>query len=428
MKPSPRRMRGFVMIYALGVLIFITVIALSLAYVLRLDAKLVNHQRGAVKTEQALRGALHYTLAELAKARALQPLLASGQTVKTPPWSAEAGPYQVQFEDLDITIDFARVNPDINLVTREVLARLLLYLGAQNMEEALHYADIVIGARDKIDPSEVAKQAAATHPAGAQPGGANPPAAAPPPSGGAPQAGMPAPSAKPAVPGVQPPAAKGFSRIEEVLALEAIPLPLRNGTQPAKKKDGDTEAEAPKPGLAQLFSVGTGMRGLDVNRADLALVAAYGNAPLDKLIEFDRKRRQKPLSPDEGAALLGDGAKDIFAKADSATVQLKLISTNPLYPAVAEAVIEPGAAPAPGRILRFSMQPLFGPGIHALQGTGLLHNPLWERPPGREGAVGKSPGRVRPGDGPPTQFLVGMASMPLVYPGRELARSSDSRP
>lgn len=388
MKPTPSRMHGFVMIYALGVLIFITVIALSLAYVLRLDAKLVNHQRAAVKTEQALRGALHYTLAELAKARALQPLLASGQTVKTPPWSAEAGPYQVRFEDLDITIDFARVNPDINLVTREVLARLLLYLGAQNMEEALHHADIVIGARDKIDPSEVAKQAAATNPAGANPGGANPggtqPGGANPPGGGAPRAGMPARTASPAapaqatVPGAQTPAAKGFSRIEEVLALEAIPLPLRNGTRPAKKKDGDTEAEAPKPGLAQLFSVGTGMRGLDVNRADLALVAAYSNAPLDKLIEFDRKRRQKPLSPDEGAALLGDGAKDIFAKADNATVQLKLISTNPLYPAVAEAVIEPGAAPAPGRILRFSMQPLFGPG------AGLLHNPLWEQAPGRE--------------------------------------------
>ena len=370
MKPMPRRMRGFVMIYALGVLIFITVIALSLAYVLRLDAKLVNHEKTAIKTEQALRGALHYTLAELAKARALQPLLDSGQAIQTPLWSAEAGPYQVRLDDIDVTVDFARVNPDINLATREVLARLLLYLGAQNMAEAEHYADIVIAARDKLDPSQVAMQAAAGNPAGSNPGGSNlgntAPAPATPnpvassptaPSGTVPAGSTPAPPANAAAPGGPAPAAKGFSRIEEVLALDAIPLPLRNGTRPAKKERG-IEAEAPKPGLAQLFSVATGTRGLDVNRADLALVAAYSNAPLEKLVDFDRKRRQKPLSPDEGAALLGDGAKGIFAPANTATVQLKLISTNPLYPAVAEAVVDPNAAPAPGRIIRFSMQPL----------------------------------------------------------------------
>lgn len=363
MKPMPRRMRGFVMIYALGVLIFITVIALSLAYVLRLDAKLVNHEKTAIKTEQALRGALHYTLAELAKARALQPLLDSGQAAQTPLWSVEAGPYQVRLDDIDITVDFARVNPDINLATREVLARLLLYLGAQNMAEAEHYADIVIAARDKLDPSQIAAQAPAGGQASVNPGGANPPPANPaaaPPAGGSPaQAAAPAQAAGPTAAGspAQNTSAKGFSRIEEVLALDAIPLPLRNGTRPAKKERG-IEAEAPKPGLAQLFSVATGTRGLDVNRADLALVAAYSNAPLEKLVDFDRKRRQKPLSPDEGAALLGDGAKGIFAPANTATVQLKLISTNPLYPAVAEAVVDPNAAPAPGRIIRFSMQPL----------------------------------------------------------------------
>lgn len=381
MNALPGKNRGFVMIYALGVLLFITVIALSLAYVLRLDAKLVDRERASVKTEQALRGALHYTLAELAKARALQPLLASGQTVQTPLWNAEAGPYQLRFDDLDITVDFARVNPDINLVKREVLGRLLLYLGAQNMEEALHYADIVIGARDKVDPSLVAalEVAEGAAPAAAQPntptagqpaGSAAPANTSPPPAqpaaGTQPapaqttpgQATAPTQTAKAqAATGVPAQGAKGFSRIEELLALEAIPLPLRNGTRPAKKKEGGLDAEPPKPGLAQLFSVGTGMRQLDVNRADLALVAAYSNAPLDKLIEFDRKRRQKPLSPEEGAAMLGDKAKDIFAPANSATVQLKLISTNPLYPGVAEAVIEPGAAPAPGRILRFGMQP-----------------------------------------------------------------------
>lgn len=366
--PTPRRLRGFVMIYALGVLIFITVIALSLAYVLRLDAKLVNHEKTAIKTEQALRGALHYTLAELAKARALKPLLDSGQTVQTPLWSTEAGPYQVRLDDIDITIDFARVNPDINLATREVLARLLLYLGAQNMTEAEHYADIIIAARDKVDPNQVAKQAAAggqtsASPGSASPGGTNPPtpnpAAATPAGGTPPQTAAPPQAASPTAAGAPAPntATKGFSRIEEVLALDAIPLPLRNGTRPAKKDSG-IEAEAPKPGLAQLFSVATGTRGLDVNRADLALVAAYSNAPLEKLIDFDRKRRQKPLTPDEGAALLGDGAKGIFAPANTATVQLKLVSTNPLYPAVAEAVVDPNAAPAPGRIIRFTMQPL----------------------------------------------------------------------
>lgn len=347
----PRHMAGFVMIYALGVLIFITVIALSLAYVLRLDAKLVNHEKLTVKTELALRGALHYTLAELAKTRALKPLQDGGQTIEERLWSPDAGPYQIQFDDIDIVIEFARVNPDINLVTREVLARLLLYLGAQNMEEALRYTDIVIGARDKIDPSQVAAQAAVAsksaapaNPAAVQPTAAD--------SSGGTAATPPATAQDTAA--AQP---KGFNRIEEVMALEVIPLPLRNGTRPGKQKDGEATAAA-KPGLAQLFTVGTGTKELDVNRADLALVAAYSNAPLDKLVEFDRKRRQKPLSPDEAVALLGEGAQGIFATANKTTIQLRLSSTNPLYPAVAEAVVDPNTGPAPGRIVRFALQPL----------------------------------------------------------------------
>lgn len=374
MTPIARKQNGFVMIYALGVLIFIAVIALSLAYVLRLEAKLAIHDKNSAKIELAMRGALQYTLSQLARARALKPMLDSGQAPKEALWSIDAGPYQVQFDDIDILVDFGRVNPDINLVKRDVLARLLLYLGAQNMEEALHYADIIIGARDKIDPSLVAKMAEAGTAPGTSSantaGTGNPPSpppanpvtpntAAPSTTTSAPQATSPAPqtAVAPGTPAQN--TLKGFARIEEVLALEAIPLALRTSNKLAKKsKDGNTEIEPPKPGLAQLFSVGTGATGLDVNRSDLALVAAYSNAPLEKLIEFDRRRRQKPLTPEEGATLLGEGAKNIFTPTNDATVKLKLTSTNPIYPAVAEAVIEPKSSPPPGKILKFERQPL----------------------------------------------------------------------
>lgn len=318
----PSRAPGFILIYALGILIFITVIALSLAYVLRLDAKLVSYEKTALKTEQTLRGALHYTLAQLARTKALQPIAAQGQLRLDKAdalWNENAGPYRLELDDIAVDIEFSHINPDINLVTRDVLARLLLYIGARDIGEAGQYADIVLAARDK-DKAQAAPQ---------------------------PSAGKP--------PANKPPAA-GFSRMEEVLALEAIPLELRNGSRPVKNEAGEV-TEPGKPGLAQLFSVASGARTLDANRSDLALVAAFSNAPLDKLLEFDRLRRQKPMGPDEAAAFLGEGAKAIFAPANSAATHLKLTADTPPYTGRAEAVVNLAVAPGPGQIVSFKRLP-----------------------------------------------------------------------
>ena len=336
-RPDSRRTAGFIMIYALGILIFITVIALSLAYVLRLNAKLVSHEKTALKTELALRGALHYTLAQLARARALQtgqdqPRLAKGDVL----WSEAGGPYRLALEDMQVGIEFSKVNPDINLASREVLARLFLYIGARDLGEAQAYADIVLAVRDK-DKGQTAA-----------PGGAPPPADAPAIPGNAPPNPAPAPARQ-----ARPP---GFSRIEEVLALEAIPPELRNGS-PAVKNEAGAVVEPAKPGLAQLFSVATGASKLDANRSDLALVAAYSNAPLEKLLAFDRARRQKTMTPDEAVVMLGEGAKELFAAPNAAATHLRLYVETPPYVGSAEAVINLAAPPGPGQIVNFKLQP-----------------------------------------------------------------------
>lgn len=326
-----RRAPGFIMIYALGILIFITVIALSLAYVLRLDAKLVSYEKTALKTEQTLRGALHYTLAQLARAKALQPIAALGQLRLEKGdalWNENAGPYRLVLDDIAVDIEFSYINPDINLVSRDVLARLLLYIGARDMGEAGRYADIVLAVRDQEKDKD--KPAPTTS------------------ADGKPTTGKPPTTNKTPV--------AGFTRMEEVLALEAIPLELRNGARPVKNKAGDV-VEPAKPGLAQLFSVASGARTLDANRSDLALVAAFSNAPLDKLLEFDRLRRQKPMNPDEAAAFLGEGAKGIFAPTNTSATQLKLIANTPPYIGRAEAVINLSIAPGPEQIVSFKRLP-----------------------------------------------------------------------
>lgn len=302
--PPSRQARGFILIYVAGILLFLSATVMGMAVALRLDTQVLLRQKENLQSEYRLEAGLQYTLAQLAKSAAIETTATIDvqEKARMGGWKAGGGLYQAEIGGGTVTflIEDAGGALDLNTLSEEEWKRYFTALSIGTAEEA------ALWARRMLEAKALAKQA----------GGAS-----------------------------------GFAAIDDVLALDTIPAaarygraadagdatatgagatppdassntPVPAGSAPTPAKSGGYSGQV--PGMRDLFSVGTGMRQVEVNRSALPLFAALTTASLEQLIKFDQARQAKPLTVPEAVQLLGESARPMLYAGKSPLLRLRL--------------------------------------------------------------------------------------------------------
>lgn len=301
--PSSRQARGFILIYVAGILLFLSATVMGMAVALRLDTQVLLRQKENLQSEYRLEAGLQYTLAQLAKSAAIETTATIDvqEKARMGGWKAGGGLYQAEIGGGTVTflIEDAGGALDLNTLSEDEWKRYFTALSIGTAEEA------ALWARRMLEAKALAKQA----------GGAT-----------------------------------GFASIDDVLALDTIPAAARygraadggdaaaaSGATAAAPDAGSTPATGAAatpgksggysgqvPGMRDLFSVGTGMRQVEVNRSALPLFAALTTATLEQLIKFDQARQAKPLTVPEAVQLLGESARPMLYAGKSPLLRLRV--------------------------------------------------------------------------------------------------------
>lgn len=264
-----RRQCGYVLIYALTVLLFLVGTVTGAAYALRLNAQEAYQQRERLRAEFRLRGALHYALAQFALAATARAAPAAspaaGQSEKParpgPGWPLEPSTQKLQIDAVDVAV--AIEDPggiaDANALDERMWTDYFAALapGMAQPGEAQRWAAALIAWKTRV-------------------GKAN--------------------------------GRGGFAAIDDLLVLDALPATVRYG--------GWAAADRPRtpagPGLPDLFLVGGGERVFDINRAALPLLAAATGAGSEQLTAYRAARERRKLTLDEAVRLLGERARPLL--------------------------------------------------------------------------------------------------------------------
>ncbi|MFC4161834.1 hypothetical protein [Chitinimonas lacunae] len=222
MKTSLRRQRGYILLYVLGTLLVLGMLALSVAYKQRVGFQLFANNKERMQSELLIRNAAEYTLAQIAMSVAIEPLV----QVKDPAvskierWSeGHTGTLDLDGQQVEIDLAIRPFPPDINQLDDAQLTRLFVSLGA-DAKEAEVFAKLIVGNR--------------------------------PPS--------------------------GYPNFDAIRGIAAIPRQLIDG--------GIGEEDGRPKGLVDYLSIGTNSRKVDPVTTDLLLVAAltgWDESKLDKL-------------------------------------------------------------------------------------------------------------------------------------------------
>lgn len=306
-----KKSAGFILIYVIGILIFLGIVGLGVAYTLRINAQLVLNEKEIMQNDRMLESAVQYTLAQLIKTRIAEPVMKAKDpsgVAKLGLWKKEEGPYQVQIQgnDIEVQIEDAGDLPDINVLTKEEIQRIFESFGASATEaEAL--TGILIKARDN---------------AGKERGG------------------------------------NGFSSMQQLLAIEEIPARYRFGAKPdvdaaekglpgaqaLSKPDAGKASALAQPGLDKLVVVGTGIKNVNLNRAPLPVIFALIKTDAASLARFDTARKAKALTLSEAVQILGEPARQALSEGASAIyrIRVNMEKIGRIYSAVAIAKEEGG--------------------------------------------------------------------------------------
>jgi hypothetical protein len=285
-KLRPRRQRGYILIYAVTILLFLVGTVTGAAYTLRLNAKETYQQREQLRAEFRLRGALHYAMAQFALGAgaratpAASPATTTGQPEKPGQsgrgWPLEESAHQLQIDGSDVAI--AIEDPggiaDANALDERMWADYFAALGVAQPDEARRWAAAVIAWKGRV-------------------GKAN--------------------------------GRGGFAGIDDLLMLDALPAAVRYGGWAAAERPRSPQEAG--PGLPDLFLVGSGERVFDVNRAALPLVAAATGAGTDQLAAYGAARERRKLTVDEAVRLLGDRARPLLQESRTDAV-VRLVMTT----------------------------------------------------------------------------------------------------
>lgn len=313
-----KKSAGYILIYVIGILIFLGIVGLGVAYTLRINAQLVLNEKEILQNDRVLESAVQYTLAQLIKTRTAEPVVKAMEpsaAAKLMLWKKGGGIYRVQIQGHEIVVQLEDAGdlPDINVLTKEEIQRIFESFGA-SASEAVALTEVLVKARER---------------AGRERGGS------------------------------------GFSTIQQVLAIEAIPARYRFGVKP----DGDAEKGPPQPGpdrmvdlpeaggmipekypmpaqpgLDRLLVAGTGVKTVDLNRAPLQVIFALIKTDAASLARFDTARKAKVLTLADAAQILGEPARQALREGDSPVyrIRLNMEKFGRIYRAVAVAKEEGG--------------------------------------------------------------------------------------
>jgi len=276
-----RRQRGYILIYALTILLFLVGTVTGAAYALRLNAQEAYQQRERLRAEFRLRGALQYALAQFALA-AQAPSAAgtpsnAGQPDETEAaWRLEASAQQLQIDGTQIAIgiDDPGGIADANALDERMWTDYFAALGVARPGEAQRWAAAVIAWKARV-------------------GKAN--------------------------------GRGGFAGIDDLLLLDALPATVRYGGWAAAERP-DT-AQDTTPGFPDLFLVGAGERVFDVNRAALPLIAAATGASTEQLDAYRAARERGKLTLSDAVRLLGERARPLLQESRTDPVFRLVLTT-----------------------------------------------------------------------------------------------------
>lgn len=319
-----RKSAGYILIYVIGILVFLGIVGLGVAYTLRINAQLVLNEKEILQNDRLLESALQYSFAQLTKTRIAEPavkLMDASAAAKLVLWKKGGGPYWVQIQGSEIAVQLEDAGdlPDINVLTKEEIQRIFESFGA-SASEAAALTELLIKAREK---------------AGKERGGS------------------------------------GFSTLQQVLAIEAIPERYRFGAKPdvevaekgwsspdlgavsgLDKAMGQPDADKilekiplpAQPGLDKLLAVGTGIKAVDLNLAPLPVIFALIKTDAASLARFDTARKAKVLTLADAAQILGEPARQALREGASPIyrIRLNMEKFGRIYRAVAIAKEEGG--------------------------------------------------------------------------------------
>lgn len=146
-----RRQEGYILLYVLGVLLVLGMLALSVAYKQRIGFRLVMNAKESLQYTLALRSAAALTSAQLIKVAELDGLVrAKDPAVKDAKLWKPGAVQEVQIGDekVSITLTEQVSAPNINLFDEKELQRLFVALGAKD-SDATSYAQAFLKAKPK---------------------------------------------------------------------------------------------------------------------------------------------------------------------------------------------------------------------------------------------------------------------------------------
>lgn len=279
------RNKGYILLFTLGVLAVISVLILSMALSLRMDAQLVGREKLRLQDEYTLLGAVQYTVARLNVTLESQRQLGGkpfDANTRGKLWFANEGPYAMEIfgTELVVSLEDAGIFPDANLLTVQEWQRLFTEMGENDALAASALAGVT--ARSKLS---LAKNSS---------------------SG-------------------------GFTSFRELLSNSGLPQHLTRGL-----------VTSGSPGILDLLVIGTDLKQLEINRSSLALFKVLAGFNDNQVSNLQLVRSRGTVTPIEGRNLLvGSSAKLMTEKTDLLRVKIQMKNdTVPVHTMQAVAILK----------------------------------------------------------------------------------------
>ena len=277
-KPAPPKFqsqeRGYVLLFALGLLAVVTTLLLSITVSLRLDTQLLAREKVALQESYVLRGAAHYTAIQLGVASAVagvRPPLSNESLNRWSLWQPDGKTYEAPLGSARVRVELEDVSglPDANMLSSQEWERLFLLLGSPTPQTAKVLAAKVIELREQL---------------------------------------------------IRTRSTAGFTSLEELLEWKEISSAFAHG-----------DAEKNTSGLRHYVVVGTRNKEVDLNTTPLPLLQVLGNVSGEHLQRLAKLRQLGPVSPELARQwLLGTGLTAIAQDASPAAVRARLrIASSP---------------------------------------------------------------------------------------------------
>ena len=279
------RSKGYILLFTLGVLVVISVLVLSMAVSLRLDAQLVGREKERLQEEYALLGAVQYAVARLNTTLESQ-RQAGGKPFDSKSrrnfWFPDEGPYPINIFGVELvaSLEDAGSYPDANLLTERDWQRLFAEMGEIDLQASSALAGVVV--RSKLS---LAKRSSAG----------------------------------------------GFTNFRELLSNAGLPQYLTRGS-----------VSSGTPGIIELLAIGTGQKQLEINRSPLALFKVLAGFNDSQIANLQLARSRGTIGPIEGQKLLlGSTAKLMLEKTDLIKIKIQMKNdTVPVHTMRAVAILK----------------------------------------------------------------------------------------